>query len=386
MLILFVLFGIVVGGFVIQNAEEVRDVIIPTPTPEPTRSATEYALLANLSLDDGQLEEAIGYYEQAVELDGSKPQFYIELINLYVQNGQPEEALRQAEDAALLDPENEVVWTTYAAAHLANGDRLLDMGDVSGANLEYAQATDMGLRAVAINPQNATALAYIAGGIVSQGNPNRFAEALQYAQDATTFEQDNPIARYYLATVYTNQGYYEAAREQWQLGIQADPQMADLHMGLAYNFFADGRIPDAILSFKEAIEVDQDNASAYDGLAYMYLQLGQLPQAEENALIAIELDPNLARAYGRLGESYYQQNNYDKAIEVLTQAVELYGEPTDLNARFFYFLGSSYLRKGPENCPQAVPYFELASQVFTYYQEFAQEGLTECRRVQLEGG
>ncbi|KAA3665431.1 MAG: tetratricopeptide repeat protein [Chloroflexi bacterium] len=386
LLIIFVFFGILVGGFVIQNADEVRDVIIPTATPEPTRSATEYALLANLSIDDGELVEALDYYEQAVALDGTKPQFYIDLINLYIQNGQPEEALSKAADVSVLDPDNEEVWTSYAAAHLANGDRLVDMGDVNGADLEYAQAADMGLKAVNINPQNATALAYIAGGIISQGIPERFNEALKYAQDATSYEPDNPIARYYLATVYTNQGYYPAAREQWQLGIQADPERPDLHMGLAYNFFADGRIPDAILSFKQAIEVDPDNAAAYDGLAYMYLRLGQNPQAEQNALIAIELDPQMARAYGRLGEAYYQQNNYEFAIDALTQAVALYGEPTDLNARFFYFLGSAYLRKGPENCPEAVPYFQQASEVFTYYQEFALEGLTECRRVQLEGG
>ncbi len=386
LLIIFVIFGIVVGGFVIQNADEVRDIIIPTPTPEPTRSATEYALLADLSIDDGELAEALAYYEQAVALDSTKPKFYIDLINLYIQNGQPEEALSKAADASVLDPENEEVWTAYAAAHLANGDRLVDMGDINGADLEYAQAADMGLKAININPQNATALAYIAGGIISQGIPERFNEALKYAQDATTIEPDNATARYYLATVYTNQGYYDAAREQWQLGIQADPARADLHMGLGYNFFAAGRIPDAILSFKQAIEVDPENASAYDGLAYMYLQLGQLPQAEENALKAIELDPQMARAYGRLGESYYQQNNYDLAIDALTEAVALYGEPTDLNARFFYFLGSAYLRKGPENCPEAVPYFQQASEVFTYYQEFALEGLTECRRVQLEGG
>ncbi len=386
LLIIFVIFGIVIGGFVIQNADEVRDVIIPTPTPEPTRSATEYALLANLSIDDGEMAEALNYYEQAVALDGTKPQFYIDLISLYIQNGQPEEALSKAADASVLDPENEEVWTAYAAAHLANGDRLVDMGDINGADLEYAQAADMGLKAININPQNATALAYIAGGIISQGIPERFNEALKYAQDAATIEPDNATARYYLATVYTNQGYYDAAREQWQLGIQADATRADLHMGLAYNFFAAGRIPDAILSFKQAIEVDPENASAYDGLAYMYLQLGQLPQAEENSLIAIELDPQMARAYGRLGESYYQQNNYDLAIDALTEAVVLYGEPTDLNARFFYFLGSAYLRKGPENCPEAVPYFQQASEVFTYYQEFALEGLTECRRVQLEDG
>lgn len=384
LLVLFVLFGIGIGGFIIQNAEEVRDVIIPTPTPEPTRSAAEFALLANMSREDGELIEAVSYYEEAIQRDATRPQFYIELINLLVETGRPEEALSWAEDAAILSPESEEVWTAFAAAHLANGDRLRNMGDVNAANLQYAEAVQKAENAVDINPQNATALAYMAGGLVSQENPELYEQAQQLAQDAIFFESDNAIARYYLATVFTNQALYDAAREQWQLGILADPNNPDLHMGLAYNYFAAGRIPDAILSFKEAIENDPDNADAYDGLAYMYLQLGQPVQAEENALIAIELDPTLARAYGRLGEAYYSQNNYEKAVDALTQATELYGEPTALNARFFFYLANSYLRQGAQFCPQAVPVFEQVAEVSFAFQENALEGLVECRRATLE--
>lgn len=385
MLVLFVLFGIAVGGFVIQNAEDVRNVIIPTATPEPTRSAAEYALLANLSKNDGELAEAITFYEEAIRLDATRPQFYIELINLLVTTGRPEEALAWAQDAAILSPESEDVWTAFAAAHLANGDRLRNMGDVNAANLQYAEAVQKAENAVDINSQNATALAYMAGGLVSQQNPELYAQAQQLAQDASLIEPDNPKARYYLATVFTNQARYDLAREQWQLGIQADASDPDLHMGLAYNFFAAGRIPDAILSFKQAIEVDPDNATAYDGLAYMYLQLGQHVQAEENALIAIQLDPTLARAHGRLGEAYYLQNNYERAVEALTEATRLYGEPTALNARFFFYLGNSYLRQGADQyCSQAVPVFESIANISFAFQESVLEGLVECRRVTLE--
>lgn len=383
-LVLFVLFGIVVSVFVFQNREEVRELIIPTPSPEPTRSATEYALLATLSYNDDELEEAIGYYKDAIRLDATRPQFYIELMNMLVEAGRPEEALMWAEDATLLDNNNDEVWVAYAAALLANGERLEASGDVTGAQLEYADATSKAEQALDINPQNATAMAYIAGGLVSQNNPNLYQEAQFRAEEATVLEPNNPIARLYLATIFENQGFREAAREQWQLGIQAAPSNPDLHMGLAFNFYATSRIPDAILSFKSAIEVDPDNAAAYDGLAFMYLQLGQIPLAEENALIAIEKDPSLARAHGRLGEAYYSQSNYQNAIDALTTATELYGDVTGQNARFFYYLGSSYVRISEDNCPIAVPYFEGVSGVINAFQEAALEELVNCRRVDLE--
>ncbi|MEM7332775.1 MAG: tetratricopeptide repeat protein [Chloroflexota bacterium] len=382
--VLFFLFSMVILLFVIQNRDEVLDVIIPTPTPEPTRSATEYALLAQLSYGDDELEEAIGFYEEAVRLDATRPQLYIDLMNLLVEARRPEEALAWAEDATLLANDNEDVWTAYAVAHLANGDRLNDTGDPTGAQLQYAEAVEKAQRALDLNPQNATAMAYVAGGLVSQGNPNLYEEAQIRAEEATIVEPNNPIARLYMALVFESLGLRENAREQWQLGIQSDPANAELHMGLAFNFYATSRVPDAILAFNDAIEVDPGNAAAYDGLAFMYLQLGQLPIAEENALIAIELDPSLARAHGRLGEAYFLQNNYQNAINALSTATTLYGDVTGANSRFFYYLGASYVRISQDNCAIAQPYFVEVSEVTNIFQEAALEELVECRRLGLE--
>ena len=384
--VLFVIFGVAVGFFMIQNREEVLEIITSTATPEPTRSATEYALLASLSLDDDELEEALGYYEEAIRLDATKPQLYIDLINLYVETGQPQDALRWAEDGVLLAPDDEEMWTAYAAAHLANGDRLYGSGDGNGANLEYAAAVGKAEKAIDLNPQNATAMAYLAGGMVFQGIPELYPQAQAIAEEASFLEPDNALTHLYLAEVYTNQGNYDGARQQWQLGIQADERNPDLYIGLALNFYADGRLPDAILRYKEAIELDPDNAIAYDGLAFMYFTLGQHNLAVENALIAIEKDPTMARAYGRLGEAYYLQNNYENAVDALTEATRLYGEPNSANARFFYYLGSSYLFLGTENCPQTTAILREVADFPSFFQDSAQEALTECRRVELEQG
>ena len=135
MLVIFILVGIGFGVFVIQNAEEVRDVIVPTPTPEPTRSATEYALLADIAEREGSLEEAAGYYGEAVRLDATKPEIYIRYIELLIKIRQAEEALARAEEAAVLAPENDRIWTAVAAAHIANGERLNNAGDPTAAAL-----------------------------------------------------------------------------------------------------------------------------------------------------------------------------------------------------------------------------------------------------------
>lgn len=386
LLVLFVLFGIAVGVFVISNREEVRDVIIPTPTPEPTRSATEFALLADLSEGDREYAAAIEYYENAVRLDATKPEFFIRLINLLVKTGQPERALEVAEQAIILAPESDAVMTAVAAAYIANGNRLYDLGDPVGADLQYAQARQAADEAIDINPENATAYAYAAAGWVLPGEPENYLRAQEMADLAVTVDPENPIARYYMATVLDYQGYYDAARDNYFLGLEADPDNTRLLIGLAYNFFGTGNIPEAITYFNDAVDADPTNAAAYDGLAYMYIQLGQDPIAEENALESVRLNPNVARAHGRLGEAYFRQFNYEKAVDSLQQAVALYGDATDLNARFFLMLGNAYIRDSFDNCPQAVPYFEQVIKVSVAWREAASASIEECRRAALEAG
>lgn len=381
--VLFVMFGVAVAFFVIANKEQVRERIIPTAIPTPTRSATEYGLLADLSEKNGEFDKAIEYYKTAIRLDATKPEFYVRLINLLVAQREPEPAIEAAEQATILAPDNDRVWTAVASAYLANGERLNDMGDTAGANLQYAQASQAAREGININPDNATAYAYAAGGLVLQGDPQKYDQALEYADYAILLEPDNPWARYYMGTVFVYLGDYRAAIEQFQLGIEANADIPDLYYGLGYNYYALSSVPDAILAFERAVEIDPENAAAYDGLAHMYLQLGENPLAEENALKSVELNPNVARAHGRLGEAYYNQNNYPEAIDQLTIATDMYGKPNALNGRFFYFLAQSYLRSGADYCDKAVPIFQDVIVAAPAWEPYARDGIEECRLATL---
>ncbi|NJN55356.1 MAG: tetratricopeptide repeat protein, partial [Anaerolineae bacterium] len=310
-----------------------------------------------------------------------------------------EEALARSEEAVVLAPDNARVWTAVAAAYLANGDRLLDAGDPNGANLEYAQAVTSAERAIDLNPENpivlSTAYAYVAGGLVAQGEPELYQDAQIQAETAITLDPENALARYYMGQVFTVQGFYDAAREQFLLGIQAHESssrehdelafnVSALYIEMAYNAFSNSRLPEAIIWFEDALQTDPDNADAYDGLAYMYLQLGDDQQAEEQAIRSVELNPNVARAHGRLGEAYMRNNKFDLAIEEFNKATSLYGEPTETNARFFYLLADAYIRAGLQNCPQAIPLLQAVAEKNEFYGELAQPYLLDCRRAVLE--
>jgi len=226
LLVLVVIVALIVGVWVISNADTVRETIILPPTPEPTRSAASYAASAALLERDGDFDGAIAAYEQALHLDGSRVEFYIPLINLLTTAGKPEEALQWAEQTVVLAPENDAVWTVLASAHLANGNRLAETGDPTNADLAYADSVRAARSAIDINSNSAEAFATLAGASAQLG-PEQYERAQEAAEIALAIDPDNPIVRLHMATVLELQGFYPAAIEQYQIALDQNPDRVE---------------------------------------------------------------------------------------------------------------------------------------------------------------
>jgi tetratricopeptide (TPR) repeat protein len=382
LLVLLVIAVLAAGIFIISNVSTVRESIIPEPTPLPTRSAASFAARAALMERDGDYQEAIEAYEEAIRNDGSRVEFYLPLIDLLLATTQPEEGLKWAEQAVVLAPENNAVWSALAAAYLASGIRLEEIGDPAGAALAYAEAVRAARSSIDINPSNAVAFATVAGALAQLG-PEQYANAQEAAEIALSLDPDNPIVRQHMATVLEFQGFYSAAIEQYQLAIDQNPNVIDLHIGLAYNYYATRDIPTAILTFQDALDIDPENAAVYDGLGWMFFLIGEYPSAEENLIKAVDLDPEMVRAHAHLGAAYYRNLNYDNAIPELETAVERYGSVTVANSTYFNMLGLAYYFKGEQNCDLAVALFETVLDTVPDDAN-ALEGMELCRAASLE--
>jgi len=383
-LVIVVILAFAAGAFVVSNADTVRETITPPPTPAPTRSASSYAASAALLREDRETAEAIDLYEQAIRLDGSRVEFYLPLIELLTAEGEAEEALTWAEQAAVLAPENDRVWSGLAAAHLGYGNRLLDLGRPTEADLSFAEAVRAGRAATDINASNALAHAYVAGALAQLG-PEQYVNAQEEAEIAITLEPDNPIVLYYMASVLEVQGFYQSAIEQYHLALDQDSDMVALHIGLAYNYFALGDRQTAILTFEDALVIDPDNAEAYDGMGYMYFLIGEYPTAEEHLRKTVELDAELVRGHAHLGAALYRNLNYTEAIPELEFAVENYQDVTLANSTYFKMLGFAYYFEGEENCDKAVPLFRDVLEALPGDQD-AIDGLEQCRAATLDLG
>lgn len=384
LVVLLVLSAFGLGMYVVGNADQVRDVIIPTATPEPTRSAAEYATSAALYERDGEYENAVEAYEQAITLDSSNINFYMKLIDLLITIGRPEDALRRAEQAMVIASERPEVWVALASAHLANANRLNETGDPAGSELEYQETVNAAVQATELNPNLAEGYAYMAQALVALG-PERFDEALENASLAVDLAPDSAVTRRAMALVYEMRGLYDNAIQEYLTALDNDPTQVDLRTNLAYLYFFTDRRQQAILALQEVLEIDPNNAAAYDGLAYFYFILGQYPRAEESAFQAVQLDPDMTRARAHLGAAYFQQSKYDTAIEELSIAIAAYDDVSTSNATYFNMLGRAYYYQN--RCDEATPFFQRVRTAnpdeFAVAQ--AEEGLELCRQQQLQG-
>ncbi len=386
LLVLVVIAVGVLGVYVISNAEEVRDAIVPTPTMEPTRSAAEHATSAALYERDGELENAIAAYEQAIVLDPNKITYYMPLINLLTVTGDPELALEWAEKAKVLAVDNDQVWAAVAMAHVANADRLAETGDPASAELQYAEAIAAAEEAVELNPNNAEAFAHMATALARLGL-DRIAEAQEKAALAVELAPESPITRRAMASVFEQLGQYDNAINEYLVALDFNPNLVEMRVDLAYLYFFTERRQEAILTLQDVIEIDPTRADAFDGLGYFYFVLGQYPQAEENAYQAVTLDPNMTRAHAHLGAAYFKQFKYDSAIEELSLATEAYDEITPTNATYFTMLGLAYYYQS--QCEDAMPLFNdvlAAVEPDSIQEANALEGVELCRQAQLDVG
>jgi tetratricopeptide (TPR) repeat protein len=352
------------GAYIVVNREQVRQVVMPAPTPEPTRSAATYAARGALHERDGAFLEAIEAYQAAVELDPTRLEYYLPLVRLLVRENRSVAALELIAAAAELDSENGEVFTLWAAALLSQGNRLSQTGFPTEADLAWQEAVNRAQQATNLNPNNAEANAIKAASWVQLG-PEYFEQANEASEIAVALEPDNPVVRQHMATVLENQGYYDQAILEYQLALDQDPNNADLLIGMARNFWATSRIPEAILTFDRAIEVDPLNADAWDGRGYMYFLIGEYPRAEENFWEAYQLDEEMVRAQAHLGAARFRQQNYEGnsgAIPYLEWAVEQYEVVTPSNAIYFNMLGLAYFYTEGV-CDEARPLFEQVQEV-----------------------
>jgi len=349
------------------------------PTPTPTRTAASFIADADNLYLEGQLDDAIAIYEQAIRSDPIIVENYIPLVRMLVFQGRIEEALDWADTALFVDPDHAMAHAVRGFALDWQSALLFDQGLDKDANDLLIEALGEASRAVESDPTSPEAHAYKAEILFDLGNYNEADEAID---DALAITADNMEVQRVAGYLAENRGYREDAIEYYRAAIRIHPNLALLHSAVGRTYITIPDIPLARTSLKRAVELDPTQAENFYFLGYAEFSIGNLDVATDYFKQALELDPEMAKAHCQLGLIYYQKRNWEGAIPELEIGVELYGDQVSYRNAFCYFtLGLSYFYQ--ERCEDAYPLFDIVLAVLPENLP-ALDGIQLCREAEAQ--
>ncbi len=163
-----------------------------------------------------------------------------------------------------------------------------------------------------------------------------------------------------LIRLYGSLGRPEKAEEHYRAALALDPNLAEIHYNYGVLLTGQGKNVEAADAFRRALELKPAYAEAHNNYAYLLMTSGKLDEAAQHYRAAIESKPDYRAAHFNLGRILVQQGRVADAIEHFRQTLTPEDEETP---RCTYALGAAYARVG--NRAEALKYMQEAQQKAT---------------------
>eukprot|EP01089_Gocevia_fonbrunei_P006017 TRINITY_DN1653_c0_g1_i2.p1 TRINITY_DN1653_c0_g1~~TRINITY_DN1653_c0_g1_i2.p1 ORF type:complete len:546 (-),score=158.34 TRINITY_DN1653_c0_g1_i2:442-2079(-) len=245
---------------------------------ENKQNALKEKELGNAAYKTKDFETAISHYKKAIEHDQEDMTFHLNLAAVYLEQGKYDICITECQEAINKGRDNLADFKLISRAYHRIGNAYVKQEKYAEAITAYNKALTEHQ-----NPETANALRRI--------------EQLKKKKD----ELD-----------YINPGIAEQEKE---LGNQD---------------FKDGKIPEAIKHYSEAIKRNPKNHVYYSNRAACYTKLGEYRLAETDCDKSIEIDSTYVKAYSRKGTVQYLMKQYHKCLETYDKGLKLDPENVEL--------------------------------------------------------
>jgi tetratricopeptide (TPR) repeat protein len=261
-----------------------------------------YISLAGVALVENKIEEATGFYENALSIDGTNFNALSGLIRLYARNNELNKAHARIDQILNAYPVN-------ASLHYLKAQ-------IYGFEHNSAQAEDELHKTLELDPNYIAAYSSLGALFI---NTNQQDRAIAEYQKILERRPDN-------ATAYTLIGMLDDSRQNYDAAAE---------------------------SYRKALGKDQNAVIAANNLAWLYAVNGKgnLDEAVRLAQSVVQKNPNIPGFVDTLGWVYYKKGLYGAAVEQLQKAVAL-DERAARNANgnaapnYHYHLGMALKARG----------------------------------------
>jgi tetratricopeptide (TPR) repeat protein len=141
---------------------------------------------------------------------------------------------------------------------------------------------------------------------------------------------------------FIRQGKLPEAIGQFEQALRIEPDYAVAHRGLGVALASLNRMEEAIRQFEQAVRIQPDYAEAHNDLGVILGQAGRVQEAIGHLEEAVRIERNYAEAHYNLGVALEQAGRLEDAIEHYEQALRIKPDFTEV----YYNLGGVLERTG----------------------------------------
>ena len=166
---------------------------------------------------------------------------------------------------------------------------------------------------------------HLLAGTAFAGMPPRQAAPLAKAAAMKALEIDDTLAQAHasMASVFSYQWDWEAARKEYHRSIELNPSYATVRHWYAFYLAAMGHLEEAVEEGIKAKELDPLSIIINRDLGLLFAYARQPEKAIEQYEKTLELDPDFALTHQGIGRAYLQRGMLKKGLEHIEKAAEL---------------------------------------------------------------
>ncbi len=279
----------------------------------PDRQSTKhnlarlYTVKANTLADELHFDDALKYYNAAIEHDddcalawSNKGALLSDHFNLV------EQAIDCFKRAIKLEP-------GYV-------DAFHNLGLAFTKQKKFQDALECYDEALRINPDSDT-LWIVRGNLLC--DLRRYEEALASCKQAIELKSDCPDAWVNHGNVLAGLKRYDEALTSCERAIQINPNCADAWVNYGNAFLGLNRHDEAQASYQRALEITPDLVTAWYNRGILLTKLGRHSDALASYQRVLELSPNLAMAWYNRGALLMSLKRHEEALASYDKAIEL---------------------------------------------------------------
>lgn len=203
------------------------------------KKAADYLYLARIKENKGQLQQAVKYYESALELNSKQSSLYLNLANLY-QN------LDKHDSAAAVYKQGLKFKKDFAPYYIGLGQSYLALEN-------YLEAEKMLKKAVEIN-ENSYLAYFLLGNLAKEAENDN--QALNYYSQALKYNPKYVEAFLAEGRIHLERKENYRAISRFSLAVEENPEHAESHYYLAKAYYAAEMLEAARSEFRRTLHLN----------------------------------------------------------------------------------------------------------------------------------